>query len=105
MASVVLSSPELFNSNIFRDTFVSNRPPLKSRNFTSEAVESAIKSFHAGVKNKELAWLFENCFPNTLDTTVDFEMIDGNPIHTLSLAILMPCGSEIVQLRYGLILP
>jgi len=79
MASVALSSPELFNSNIFGDTFVSNRPPLKSRNFTSEAVESAIKSFHAGVKNKELAWLFENCFPNTLDTTVDFEMIDGKP--------------------------
>lgn len=23
--------------------------------------------------------MFENCFPNTLDTTVDFEMIDGRP--------------------------
>ncbi len=78
MASVVLSSPELFNSNIFRDTFVSNRPPQKSRNFTSEAVESAIKSFHAGVKNKELAWLFENCFPNTLDTTVNYYQKNGS---------------------------
>ena len=26
-----------------------------------------------------MAWLFENCFPNTLDTTVDFEMINGKP--------------------------
>jgi len=23
--------------------------------------------------------MFENCFPNTLDTTVDFEMVDGRP--------------------------
>lgn len=26
-----------------------------------------------------MAWLFENCFPNTLDTTIDFEMINGKP--------------------------
>ena len=31
------------------------------------------------IGNKELGWMFENCFPNTLDTTVDFEVIDGRP--------------------------
>ena len=35
------------------------------RNFQSKAVESAITEFQKNVKNKELGWLFENCFPNT----------------------------------------
>ncbi len=26
-----------------------------------------------------MAWLFENCFPNTLDTTVDFEIFNDKP--------------------------
>ncbi|HVF96204.1 MAG TPA: hypothetical protein VM871_02720, partial [Flavisolibacter sp.] len=32
------------------------------RHFTSKAVEAAIAEF-SGVKDKELAWLFNNCFP------------------------------------------
>lgn len=55
------------------------RVPLAQRKFTSIAVEKAIKAFKQKVSNNELGWLFENCFPNTLDTTVDFEMIDGRP--------------------------
>lgn len=55
------------------------RVPFSKRNFTSDAVEKTIKTFKQKVSNKELAWLFENCFPNTLDTTVEFEMIDGRP--------------------------
>ncbi len=55
------------------------RVPLEKRKFQSKAVEAAIAEFQAKVKNKELGWLFENCFPNTLDTTVDFEMINGKP--------------------------
>ncbi|RZM05737.1 MAG: glycoside hydrolase family 125 protein, partial [Pedobacter sp.] len=35
--------------------------------------------FHQNVPNKELAWLFENCFPNTLDTTVTHKIINGRP--------------------------
>jgi meiotically up-regulated gene 157 (Mug157) protein len=31
------------------------------------------------LKDPELGWLFENCFPNTLDTTVDFETKNGKP--------------------------
>jgi hypothetical protein len=49
---------------------VTNRPALAKRNFTSKAVEDAIKEFKLKVKDEELSWLFENCFPNTLDTTV-----------------------------------
>ena len=55
------------------------RVPLDKRKFSSEAVEKAIADFKSKTSNKELAWLFNNCFPNTLDTTVDFEMIDGKP--------------------------
>lgn len=55
------------------------RTPLEKRHFNSAAIEAAISEFKAKSKNKELGWLFENCFPNTLDTTVDFEMIDGKP--------------------------
>ena len=55
------------------------RTPYDKRNFHSQSVEAAIIEFKSKVKNKELGWLFENCFPNTLDTTVDFEMVDGRP--------------------------
>lgn len=50
-----------------------------ARRFQSEAVEKAIATFKAKVKNEELAWLFENCFPNTLDTTVTFETKNNRP--------------------------
>lgn len=55
------------------------RVPLEKRKFHSSAVEAAIVEFQKKVGNKELAWLFGNCFPNTLDTTVDVEMTDGKP--------------------------
>ncbi|MGN6566983.1 MAG: glycoside hydrolase family 125 protein, partial [Flavipsychrobacter sp.] len=38
-----------------------------------------IVEIKTNIGNKELAWLFENCFPNTLDTTVDFCVINGQP--------------------------
>jgi len=49
------------------------------RHFQSAAVEAAIKEFQQNVGNKELAWLFENCFPNTLDTTVTHTTVNGRP--------------------------
>lgn len=59
--------------------FESKRPPVAERHFTSDAVEAVITEIKSTLKNKELAWLFENCFPNTLDTTVDFSIQDGKP--------------------------
>ena len=49
------------------------------RKFKSASVEKAITDVKKNVGNREIARLFENCFPNTLDTTVDFEVINGKP--------------------------
>lgn len=55
------------------------RTPENQRRFKSKAIEKAIKEFGKKVKDPELAWLFNNCFPNTLDTTVTFEKKGGRP--------------------------
>ena len=46
------------------------RPAESGRLFTSEAVEAEIARVKGVLTNARLAWMFENCFPNTLDTTV-----------------------------------
>lgn len=61
------------------DEFPVVRTPEGSRKFKSKAIERTISNIKSSISNKELGWLFENCFPNTLDTTVDFEMINGRP--------------------------
>ncbi len=53
------------------------RFPKDQRHFSSETIERAIAEFGNHASNKELGWLFNNCFPNTLDTTVYPENQDG----------------------------
>jgi len=55
------------------------RVPKGQRHFTSKTIEDAIALFQKRVADKELGWLFGNCFPNTLDTTVFPEEKDGRP--------------------------
>lgn len=59
---------------------VSKRPPVEQRLFRSEAVERKIKEVKRLLKgNPKLAWMFENCFPNTLETTVHYrQTADGD---------------------------
>ncbi len=57
--------------------YKSNRPAVKERLFTSKAVESEIVRVKKLLKNPKLAWMFENCFPNTLDTTVRYRKTNG----------------------------
>ncbi len=46
------------------------RPALAQRRFQSSAVEALIASLKPKIADPAIAILFENCFPNTLDTTV-----------------------------------
>lgn len=58
----------------------SQRPPPERRTFSSRVIESVLEETAARIGDPELAWLFGNCFPNTLDTTVRFNRDeDGRP--------------------------
>ena len=61
------------------EDFPAVRPVVSARNFKSDVIEQSIREFKSKVANKELGWLFENCFPNTLDTTVFFKTEEGRP--------------------------
>jgi uncharacterized protein len=58
---------------------MSKRPAPSARRFRSKAVDAAIESVSARMHDPELAWLFSNCLPNTLDTTVTFTNTANGP--------------------------
>jgi meiotically up-regulated gene 157 (Mug157) protein len=51
--------------------YSSRRPFPAKRCFSSLVIEKAIQDVSGRIKDPELAWLFANCYPNTLDTTID----------------------------------
>jgi hypothetical protein len=57
----------------------SKRPEPSARKFQSEAVEAFISDTRRQIGDPELAALFTNCFPNTLDTTVEVGEFEGKP--------------------------
>ena len=52
---------------------VNNRPAEAERLFRSDAVEKKIAEVAKQLTNLRLAWMFVNCYPNTIDTTVHYE--------------------------------
>ena len=56
---------------------VNKRPAPSERLFRSEAVEKQIRDIVRQLTNVRLAWMFVNCYPNTIDTTVHFMEDDG----------------------------
>jgi len=76
IASATAIAPNLFAAE---KSFPVVRVPESKRKFKSAAVEKTIAKVQSSIGNKELAWMFGNCFPNTLDTTVDFETVNGKP--------------------------
>ncbi|MCJ1339833.1 hypothetical protein MMC09_005125 [Bachmanniomyces sp. S44760] len=52
------------------------RPSVHCRTFSSPLVEKVIQDITGRMENKDLARLFENAFPNTLDTTVRWHVDD-----------------------------
>lgn len=58
---------------------VSKRPAVKDRLFVSDAVEKKIREVKRLLKgNPKLCWMFENCFPNTLETTAHYSNAGGD---------------------------
>lgn len=55
--------------------YQSKRPD--SRLFVSQTVDNEIERITQMLTNKKLAWMFSNCLPNTLDTTVHYRLKDG----------------------------
>jgi len=51
-------------------TFHNNRPPIRDRLFFSPKIDAFAEELCLRLNDKELALLFIDCFPNTLDTTV-----------------------------------
>ncbi|KAG9297479.1 hypothetical protein G9A89_020881 [Geosiphon pyriformis] len=54
----------------------------KVRKFTSDAIEAVIEDYTKRMKDKDLARMFENCFPNTLDTTIAWNKADEDEPRT-----------------------
>ncbi|MDD2476188.1 MAG: glycoside hydrolase family 125 protein, partial [Dysgonamonadaceae bacterium] len=78
-ASAVQPSSLFSSSLVAQEGYVSKRPPLAKRNFVSSAVETTIEQTKSKIKDEKLKWMFENCFPNTLDTTVKHSLKGGRP--------------------------
>lgn len=79
MAGMSLAGSANLMASVNGAPYVSRRPEISKRNFTSAAVEKTIAATKPHLKDPKLAWMFENCFPNTLDTTVEFAMKNGKP--------------------------
>lgn len=69
----------LIGQHLFAQSFPMVRIPFEQRNFTSQAIENEIGAMQQKIKDSELAWMFGNCFPNTLDRTVNFTTTNGKP--------------------------
>ena len=79
-ATIALAAAQTFAISTYAQEYVSQRPAEEDRLFRSEAVEDKIIEVQGLLTNPRLAWMFSNCFPNTLDTTVHFrENEDGSP--------------------------
>jgi len=79
LGGLTMISPFSLTANTSFKEFPIVRVAKGERNFESEVIEEAIKEFQSKVKDKELGWLFNNCFPNTLDTTVTYSETNGKP--------------------------
>ena len=88
LAAMLVATPSAFAMQSNESSYIcasdaikkDNRPVESKRLFRSKAVEGQILRIQQLLKNQKLAWMFANCFPNTLDTTVHYgEDEAGNP--------------------------
>ncbi len=77
MVAAAAASPALFAAPVAASR--NHRPIPSKRHFVSPAIEEAITRTKKQIVDPQLAAIFENCFPNTLDTTVFPSTIHGKP--------------------------
>lgn len=71
---------EMLKKNGHGIRYTSCRPAPEDRLFSSSSVDVAISEVQGLLKPGKLSWMFGNCFPNTLDTTVHYsEDENGQP--------------------------
>jgi uncharacterized protein len=72
VGSAAIAAAQVVSAQLSGETFtgLSGRPPASKRRFRSAVIERTIAEMRIATGSPELALLFENCFPNTLDTTV-----------------------------------
>ncbi|OHS99175.1 hypothetical protein TRFO_34414 [Tritrichomonas foetus] len=61
---------QLASEKISGQPYKTKRPSQEDRKFVSQSVEAEINRVKKLIKDPKLSWMFENCFPNTLDTTI-----------------------------------
>ena len=69
---IIIAASAVLTVSASAQDYDCRRPAPEERLFVSEAVESKIVEVQSMLTNPRLAWMFGNCFPNTLDTTVHF---------------------------------
>lgn len=78
-AAAITLQPSAALASPLSPSLSSKRPAVRDRKFHSAAVETYLSSVSSRIADPELAWIFENCYPNTLDTTVEFGSFEGKP--------------------------
>ncbi len=73
------ASPPAASASASPKSVATGRPKLEDRKFSSPAVEDLIHRTTACIGDPALARLFVDCFPNTLDTTVEPGQFEGKP--------------------------
>lgn len=99
MQAITNSDFVIQQDNTKINNYQTNRPEASKRLFVSQAVEQQIAHIKQLLTNARLAWMFENCFPNTLDTTVH---LTAKTIRLFIQATSTPCGCAIRVHKYGL---
>ncbi len=80
IAIAITAMTTFFGSACSAKEYESGRPAPEDRHFVSEAVEAKIAEVQSLLVNPKLAWMFANCYPCTLDTTVNYsEDANGTP--------------------------
>jgi hypothetical protein len=81
-----------------------SRPPPSHRKFVSPAIDGAIADIKSRMKDPVLAAMFENCLPNTLDTTVCIPYYPTHAQLQLPLVASLPMtnrhGDHLAQVQY-----